>query len=491
MPYIRKSFAGAAALSMAVLMGSTSAHAIQVTGGASGQSLADTLFLNVPGLTVNSVTLSGFGDQFGTYTNQSGTYGLPSQGIVLSTGNVNDYSSGDNTQDGFTTAFGDEFEGGENPASAAQEGLLDPITGGGFDHFDVAQLTISFDVAEGIDSVTFFGTFGSEEFPEFVGSEFVDGFGLFVNGQNVAFVNDRPINIDHPDFLGAVPTDGDDGGIPDFPNDGPVFEVAAVNLVDDGGDGEVEPGPDPDPVTLEPGDPRLVLVTGTELDGVLAPDVNPVLRFDVPVSTGANVFDIIIADTSDHSLDSVIYLSSFLPTEVDLNDGGTEFTPLLPASQDEETGTFTFDLPETLDLEEVFFIDPPVAVGYTYEVTDAEFKTIVAPSLAVVPDSDGYTIEIDGQVFTLLPGGSLDVSGLGASEFVLTGIDEALLLDPANFLAFPLGVALQNLTQGTLPTLSQTPITVDVPSPVPLPAGLPLYIAGILGFLGLRRLTRA
>lgn len=473
-PYSTKTALRAAAVSMAVLMGTTSAHAIQVTGGAGGQTLADTLFLNVPGLTVNSVTLSGFGDQFGTFTNQSGTYGLPTQGIVLSTGNVNDYGDGPNTDSGFTTSFDLD---GDNPATEAQESLLDPITGGDFDHFDVAQLTISFDVGPGIDSVTFFGTFGSEEFPEFTGSEFVDGFGLFVNGQNVAFVNDQPVNIDHPDFLGAVADDGDGGGEfpPDgeFPQDGegPVFEVAAASI--------------------EAGDPRLALVTGTELDGVLAPDGNPVLRFDVPVTEGANVFDIIIADTSDHVLDSTIYLSSFLPTEVDFNDGSTEFTPILPGDVDPNTGTFFFDLPEGLDPTEVFFIDPPVAVGYTYAVTDAEFATIVAPSLATVPDSDGYTITIDGQVFTLAPGATLDVSGIGASEFVLTGIDEALLIDPANFLAFPLGIALQDLTQGVLPTLSQTPIVEDVTSAVPLPAGLPLYIAAVLGFLGLRRFRRA
>lgn len=476
MPYARKTVIGAAAVSMAVLMGSSSAHAIQVTGGADGATLADTLFLNVPGLTVNSVNLSGFGDQFGTFTNASGTYGLPSQGIVLSTGNVNDYSDGPNTDSGNTTAFGE----GDNGASAAQEALLDPITGGGFDHFDVAQLTIEFNVGPGIDSVTFFGTFGSEEFPEFTGSEFVDGFGLFVNGTNRAFVNGDPINIDHPDFIGAV----NDDDFPDFPDggEGPPFE--------EGGEFDLPPLAIN---AVEPGDPRLALVTGTELDGVLAPDVNPVLRFDVPVSEGTNVFDIIIADTSDDVLDSTIYLSSFLPTEIDLNDGGTEFTPLLPGDTDPNTGAFIFDLPDDLDLGEVFFIDPPATVGYVYEVTDAEFKTIVAPSGAVVPDSDGYTIEIAGQFFNLLPGGTLDVSAFGADTFTLTGIDEELFLDPLSPLAFPLGVALQpELGQqgfGILPTLSQTPIVVDVPPPsaVPLPAGLPLYIAAVLGFIGFRK----
>lgn len=441
----------ASAIAMAALAGS--ANAIEVTLGDAG-TLADTLFLNVGADDIANVfaTSQGAGPQFGTFTNDSGTYGLPNQGIVLSSGNVLDYGDGPNDQSDRSTDF-------ESTASNDQEALLDGITGGAFDHRDVAQLTISFDAGVDVTSVTFFGTFGSEEFPEFVGSDFIDGFGLFVNGQNVAFANGDPINNDHPDMVGAF---NDNGG--DFPEgEGPPV----LSLTE-----------------LEPGDPRLARVVGTQLDGVLAPDLNPVLRFDVPVVAGeTNTFDIIIGDTSDGILDSVIYLSSFQPTEFDLNDGSSEFTPLLPNDPDPNDNIFVFTLPGDLDIGEIFFIDPPVAVGYIYTVVDAEFQSIQMPSLAAVPDLDGYTVEIGGLFFDLAPGEFLDVSGLFATTFTLTGIDPLLLVDPLDFLAFPIGVSLQNPLPGGTLTITQQPIT----EAVPLPGALPLYLGGILAFAAARR----
>ena len=472
-----------------------SAHALSIDSDVLAEDLANTLFLNSPGLTNISVTASGDPLQFGTFTNETGTYGLPAEGIVLSTGNVNDYGDGPNTDSGNTTSFGDgifpeeeiidevEFEFGFRAATPEQEALLDPITGGDFDHNDVAQLTITFDAGDDVESVTFFGTFGSEEFPEFVGSEFIDGFGLFVNGTNVAFAgeNNDPINVNHPDFLGAF-VEGEEGEFPiDVDGDFPVA-FAQVNNVE---------APAQNNDSIEPGDPRLAFVTGTELDGVIAPGGNPVLRFDVPVMAGErNVFDIIIADTSDDILDSTIYLSSFQPQEIDLNDGGTEFTPLLPNDRD-PNGGFIFVL-EDIDFEEIFFIDPPVAVGYTYSVEDAEFAMIQAPSLATVNNGGPYLIDFAGNPggpIELLPGGTLDLSGFNISEFTLTGINIDLLLDPDNPLAFPLGVSLQNLSASVV-TINQTAITEDV-APIPLPGGLPLYLGGLAALVFLRRFRSA
>lgn len=496
----------AATTAAAALFAASGAHALEITSDetTTPQALADTLFLDVAGSISNiSVTSSGAPAQFGTFTNDSGTYGLPAEGIVLSTGNVADYGDGPNTESGRSTDF-------ESLATLEQENLLDPITGGGFvpiddpividdevifeggeggvgfAHFDVAQLTITFDAGEDVTGVTFFGTFGSEEFPEFVGDSFIDGFGLFVNGENVAFANGEPINVNHPDFLGAF-VEGEE-----FEGGG-EFELAVnnddfveVNLPGEGGGVAAS-------TSLEPGDPRLAFVTGTELDGVIAPDGNPVLRFDVPVNAGeSNTFDIIIADTSDGILDSTIFLSSFQPQELDLNDGGTEFTPLLPGDRDPNNGAFIFDLTGIENLEEIFFIDPPVSVGYIYTVQDAEFAMIQAPSLATINDPDGFIISIAGQADVILSAGQiLDVSALGISEFTLSGIDPSLMLDPANPLAFPLGVSLQNLTPGVGPTISQQALTVDVDAAVPLPAGLPLYLSALGAFLVFRRLRSA
>lgn len=185
----------------------------------------------------------------GTFTNASGTYGIGS-GIVLSTGAASDYNDGPNFNSMQTTVYG-------VPATASQETLLDPITGGEFDHFDVTELNITFDMLPGFDTVFFAMAFGSEEFPEFVGTDFVDGFGIYLNGTNIAKVGGLPVNINHPDM------------------------------------------------TSLPG-------LTTELDGVIAPGGDPFLTFSGFVGNGSanNQLTFIIADTSDSGFDTTAYLSS-------------------------------------------------------------------------------------------------------------------------------------------------------------------------------------
>ncbi len=219
------------------------------------------------GVVVTSASLSGhrqesfelpgtFETSSGTVTNASGTYGIGS-GIALSTGAVESYEDGPNTLDDTSTVFVslDPFQFGI-PATPAQEALLDPITTVGtdtFDHFDVTELVIHFDMQPGFDSVRFNVVFGSEEFPEFVEVGFFDGFGMFLNGTNVAFVGGLPVNITHPAMTG---------------------------------------------------------LGGTELDGVLAPGGNPVLLFGGPVNPTGNSLRFIIGDREDAILDSTVYVAS-------------------------------------------------------------------------------------------------------------------------------------------------------------------------------------
>jgi len=237
----------AAALAMAA---SAPSYAITVTLNNNVHDLMNALVAPGSGLNVISATLSGHYDDAkligstGTYTNASGTYGI-GNGIVLSTGNVLDYGDGENTQ-------GDRTYGYGIPATAAQEALLDPITGGTYSHFDVTQLDITFTTSTG--EVYFYVVFGSEEYPEYVGSPFNDGFGMFLNGVNIAKVGGRPVNISHPD---------------------------------------VRPIP------------------GTQLDGVLAPNDNPLLLFGATgLDTNAvHTLTFILADTSDDILDTTVYIS--------------------------------------------------------------------------------------------------------------------------------------------------------------------------------------
>ena len=235
------------------------ASAITVTQDTSAASLVSTLFTGSPGLTITGSSLSGHVDgaaaSSGTYTNAAGTYGIGS-GVILSSGNVSDYGTGPNAEGGRTTNFGGL---NASPATAGQETLLDPITGGGLDHFDATQLDITFDAGATVSQIFFNVVFGSDEYAEFVGSSFIDAFGIYLNGVNIATFAGDPVNIDHPSmaFLG-----------------------------------------------------------GTELDGILDPTGgagDPIMLFSglvTPGSTG-NTLTFIIADSGDSQLDSTVYIEGF------------------------------------------------------------------------------------------------------------------------------------------------------------------------------------
>lgn len=449
------------------------AQALTITDSSDASILADALFLDLPnGLTVSDSSLSGFLGQAGTYTNETGTYGLPNTGIILSTGNVSQYGSSSDEVDGGDDFPNEDFPIDEvfigedfaaptvsvsaaavqadvvtNPGQAAtagqQERLVD-ITGAS-SHFDVVELSIDFEVGTGIDQITFFGAFGSNEWPEFVGSSFNDGFGLFVNGVNVA---------------GVQPTDGGE------------------NL----------------PVNIN--HPDMTSIDGTSLNGLLAPNGIPVLRFDVPVEVGQNHFDILLADAGDSVVDTTIYLSSFFATDGGTgggtpvtNTGETEQNPILPSNpQNEETGEFVVVIPE-FDAGELIWIDPPVTTGYVYDAGTTAFETLTAPSLATVADLDGYVVKAGGAEYTIAAGETIDfndIFGFNPTTFEITGINPDLSLQPDDAAAFPVGVSF--VTAGFNLNVSITPTTIDVgPSAVPLPATGLLLGFSLLAFGAARR----
>jgi len=247
-------------LSLCALCLASPAQAIVVTATQNTNALVSALLgSGGSGVIVTGVSLSGhrqeifessgtFETSSGTFTNASGTYGI-GPGVILSTGAVESYGDGPNLAEDWSTSFG-------IPATSAQEALLDPITTVGpdsYDHFDVTELIVYFDMQPGFDSARFNVVFGSEEFPEYVSDGYFDGFGMFLNGTNVAFVNALPVNITHP-------------------------AMAALG--------------------------------GTELDGVLAPGGSPLLVFGGPVHPTGNSLRFIIGDREDPILDSTVYISS-------------------------------------------------------------------------------------------------------------------------------------------------------------------------------------
>ena len=116
-------------------------------------------------LGIGSGILLTSGDGTPPLTNTSGSYGVSLGGV------------GDADLDGVATAA--------FPGAGATE--------------DANLLEFSFDITDpNVKSVTFDIVFGSDEFPEFSNSDFVDVAGVFVNGQNYAYFNNdvtQPLSI--------------------------------------------------------------------------------------------------------------------------------------------------------------------------------------------------------------------------------------------------------------------------------------------------------
>jgi prepilin-type processing-associated H-X9-DG protein len=166
--------AAAAPITTPTLDATTLANAL-LGGGGVGIDLSSVV-VSVSGHT------SGNGASAGTYTNAT-EYGI-ANGVIIGSGNVNQFGTSN------TTIYA-------VPATAAQLPLLEPISGN-FSYNDVTQINMTFDMLPGFNSVFFNVTFQSVEFPVFVNTSFIDAFGLYVNGANIAFVDGAPININHP-----------------------------------------------------------------------------------------------------------------------------------------------------------------------------------------------------------------------------------------------------------------------------------------------------
>ncbi|ANB21908.1 choice-of-anchor L family PEP-CTERM protein [Alteromonas stellipolaris] len=465
------------------------ANAIVIESSDSAEFLTDALFINNSGLTITDQSLSGQFGQAGVYINNSGTYGLPSAGgIVFSTGQVIDYVDGPNEfiENGFglvesplppsdngneleaqfsnnpvdyfeqdeASEGGNEQSGPEdggadeyvpqNPASAAQNTILTPITGQA-EHFDAVQLDITFDVSDDVNTVSFIAAFGSEEFPGYVDSDYTDGFALLLNGANVAFAPVAelavdgvfaPISIDHPDFEA---------------------------------------------------------IEGTELNGLLAPNGIPLLQFDIPVEPGStgNTFTMLLADASDDALDTTVYLSSF--GNFDVENGESEFTPLMP-DEDVEVGEeseFVFTLPE-VEAGETIWFDPDVSTGYTYTAGNGgQFASVTAPTLLSVNDADGYLITFTDslgveETKALMAGQTLDFP-FPVTTFTLTGINEDLMLDPTDPTAFVTGVSFEDTGSYTV---SQAAIITSTTS-VPAPSSIAIFLLSLVGISLTRKHKRS
>lgn len=232
-----------------------------LTGALTPTDLANQLVGS--GITVTNVTYTGSLSAGGNFVGGTDIVGFY-DGIILGSGFVADVV-GPNTSDGVTGSFGTPGDADLNTLS-------------GFTTLDAAVLEFDFIPSQG--GVAFDYVFSSDEYNEYVGSQFNDVFAFFVNGVNCAVVNGDPVTIN-------TINNGNPFGT--TPNSNPQLYIN--NDLDDGG-GTID----------------------TEMDGLTR-----VLTCNAFVTPGVpNHLKLAIADASDTQLDSNVFLksgsfTSFLP----------------------------------------------------------------------------------------------------------------------------------------------------------------------------------
>lgn len=127
-----------------------------------------------PGVTVSGISYTGSGGAIGSFTAAGTNLGI-SSGIVMTTGTV--LNNGNGPQ-GPNNASGSGFDN-----SAGGYPALSALLPGGTATHNTAIL--QFDFVPYSDTVRFKYVFGSEEYPEYVGSTFNDVFAFFISGPGI------------------------------------------------------------------------------------------------------------------------------------------------------------------------------------------------------------------------------------------------------------------------------------------------------------------
>ena len=127
-----------------------------------------------PGVTVSNIQYNGAGNAIGAFTANNTNLGIQS-GVVMTTGTVL------NNGDGPQGPNNKESSGTDNGAPGIN--LLTNLVDGTTTY---NATILEFDFVPFSDTVSFNYVFGSEEYPEFVGSTFNDVFAFFISGPGIA-----------------------------------------------------------------------------------------------------------------------------------------------------------------------------------------------------------------------------------------------------------------------------------------------------------------
>ncbi len=298
-----------------------------------------------PGVTVSNVTYTGANIAAGTFTGGSGIVGFES-GIVLGTGNIASVV-GPNASDSTTTV-------NALPGDADLNGLIP-----GFTTSDATVLEFDFECPT-LLVISFEYRFTSEEYNEFVNTNFNDVVGFFLNGANIALVpgSTDPVAVNNVNC--------------NNPFDPPTGTNCLLYLNNDCGD--IPPGTFPCPG-----------ISDTEMDGMTA-----AFFATANVNPGVNHIKLAIADAGDLNLDSNVFIKgeSFLckpPKICDLHTQGfwknhEEFWPKLPdcgVKPGLMLGTVCYDPPAVMKILEQNSLGTNGIVALAHQLIAAKLNVLV------------------------------------------------------------------------------------------------------------------
>ncbi|MCS6930404.1 MAG: choice-of-anchor L domain-containing protein [Saprospiraceae bacterium] len=172
------------------------AAVLQVQAGASAEELIRDVLIGGDCFDVANITPLGQGDQIGTFTNGQTNIGI-NTGVIIATGGIY-IAPGPNNQDNASAGYG----------ASTPDADLSTLTNGAL--FDRAGFEFDFRPTQ--SQLTFQFVFASEEYCEYVGSQYNDVFGFFIAGpgipggqQNIAVIPNTNIpitinNVNHQSY---------------------------------------------------------------------------------------------------------------------------------------------------------------------------------------------------------------------------------------------------------------------------------------------------
>lgn len=200
----------------------TLAHAAP-TYNANASTTDISSLLDGPGLSVSNLAIArGVAQQYGVFSNGGDVWGVKS-GVFLDTGNLGSIQAPNN---------------GAAYSHNTKVQYLDPDLGKISARAKYDPAIIEFDITPLGDRLNFVFAFGSDEYPEYVCSNFNDAFGLFVSGpglsgtQNAAFL---------PDTGDAIAVNNVNAGAPGASANGAACNLNNVAYFVDNGNGGGSP----------------------------------------------------------------------------------------------------------------------------------------------------------------------------------------------------------------------------------------------------------